>query len=570
MAVKKDDFPWLSSYPEGIPYEINPEAFPSLVDLILEGMDNFSSQPAYTYMGKTHTFAEIKEQAIAFAAYLQNNGFKPGDRFAIQMPNCTQYPIALFGSLLAGLVVVNVNPLYTPREMKHQYNDAEVKGAIIVANFANNLEEILSETKVEHVIVTQLGDPLGFPKKHIVNFVVKTVKKMVPAFNLPGSVSFGDVIAKGRSLSYKKPNPNINDLAIIQYTGGTTGVSKGAELSHRNLIANMEGISAWFLPALKHDIPRTILAALPLYHIFALTVNVFSSLKLGYHNILIPNPRDQKALLKDLKANKLFIFVGVNTLFNALINNEDFRNNVDFSNLKVSIAGGMALQATIARQWHEITGCTIAEGYGLSETSPVLTVNPINGGERLGSIGLPFPSTIIKILKEDGTWGEPGEIGEICAWGPQVMKGYYKRPKETEEVFITDEDGKKYFKTGDIGLMEEDGFFKIVDRKKDMILVSGFNVYPNEIEEVISQHPKVLEVACIGVPDPKSTEAVKIFVVKKDDSLTKEELLTFSKDNLTGYKRPKHVEFRDDLPKTNVGKILRKDLREEEMAKHKA
>ena len=570
MSVQKDDFPWLSSYPEGVPYEINPEAYPSLIDLITEGMDKFSNQPAYSYMGKTHSFAYIKENAFAFAAYLQSIGLKTGDKVAIQMPNCTQYPIALFGSLIAGMVVVNVNPLYTPREMKHQLNDAEVKAIVIVANFAVNLEKIINETGIKHVFTTQLGDPLGFPKKAIVNFVVKNIKKMVPAYNLPGSLSFYDVIAKGKSLTYTKPKVKIEDLAIIQYTGGTTGVSKGAMLSHRNLIANMEGISSWFLPALKHDIPRVVLAALPLYHIFALTVNVFSSLKLGYHNVLIPNPRDQKALLKDLKAHKLFMFVGVNTLFNALINNPDFKN-VDFSNLKISVAGGMALQATIARQWKEITGCTIAEGYGLSETSPVLSVNPITGGEQLGTIGIPFPSTVMKILKDDGMWGKPNETGEICAWGPQVMSGYYKRPEETEKVFMTDpNDGKKYFKTGDIGLMQEDGFFKIVDRKKDMILVSGFNVYPNEIEEVVSQYPKVLEVACIGVPDPKSTEAVKIFVVKKDPSLTKEELLEYCKENLTGYKRPHHIEFRDDLPKTNVGKILRKDLREEEMAKHKA
>lgn len=564
MTDNNPEFPWLKHYPKGVPHELNPEAYPSLVDLINEGFKKFGSQPAYTYMDKTHTFSQIKDEAFAFAAYLQGLGLKTGDRIAVQMPNCTQYPIVLFGSILAGLVVVNTNPLYTPREMKHQFADSGAKAIVIVANFAFNLEKVIADTQIKHVVVTQLGDTLGFPKKQIVNFVVKTVKKMVPPYSLPGSVPLSEAISVGKASSYKKPDVNINDLALIQYTGGTTGVSKGAELTHRNLIANMEGISLWFTPALEHDdIPRKILGALPFYHIFALTVNVFASMKLGFHNILIPNPRDQKALLKDLKKHKLFIFPGLNTLFNALLNNPEF-TEVDFSNLKVTVSGGMALQVSIAEKWASVTGCNISEGYGLSETSPVLSVNPVGGGQQLGTIGPPFPSTIMKILKDDDSWAPVGEVGEICAHGPQVMRGYYQRPDETEKVFYTDPvDGKQYFKTGDIGLMQEDGFFRIVDRKKDMILVSGFNVYPNEIEEVIAQHPGVLEVACVGVNDEKSTEAVKIFVVKKDPNLTEEELRAFSKENLTGYKCPRFIEFRDELPKTNVGKILRRELRDE-------
>lgn len=563
MSVSKEDFPWFNHYPKGVPHELNPDAYPSLIELINEGFEKYSSQPAYTYMDKTHTFAQIKDQSFAFAAYLQSIGLKKGDRIAVQMPNCTQYPIVLFGSVLAGLVVVNTNPLYTPREMKHQFSDSGAKAIVIVANFAYNLEKVIGSTDIKDVIITQLGDTLGFPKKQIVNFVVKNIRKMVPAYSLPGSISFDEAVSRGKVATYKKPSVSINDLALIQYTGGTTGVSKGAELTHRNLIANMEGISLWFTPAIPSgDVPRKILGALPFYHIFALTVNVFASMKLGFHNILIPNPRDQKALLKDLKKHKLFIFPGLNTLFNALLNNPEFKE-VDFSNLKVTVSGGMALQVSIAEKWAQVTGCNISEGYGLSETSPVLSVNPVVGNQQLGTIGLPFPSTIMRILKDDETWGAVGEVGEICAYGPQVMQGYYKRPDETEKVFYTDpSDGKKYFKTGDVGFMQEDGYFKIVDRKKDMILVSGFNVYPNEIEEVISQHPGVLEVACVGVKDDKSTEAVKIFVVKKDPNLTEEDLIAYSKENFTAYKRPKYVEFRDELPKTNVGKILRRELRE--------
>lgn len=557
-----NDFPWFAHYPAGVPHELNADAYPSLIELLDEGFRNFSDQPAFSYMDKTHTYKDIRDLSYAFAAYLQSIGLKTGDRIGIQMPNCTQYPVALFGSLLAGLVVVNTNPLYTPREMRHQFSDSGCKAIVIVANFAYNLEKVMGDTQIEHVIVTELGDFLGFPKKQVVNFVVNRIKKMVPAFSLDGYVGLDEAISRGKVATYKKPKVGIHDLALIQYTGGTTGVSKGAELTHRNLIANMEGISLWFSPAFQYNYPRKIVGALPFYHIFALTVNVFASLKLGFHNILIPNPRDQKAMCKDLSKHKIFIFPGLNTLFNALLNNPDFLA-LDFSHLKVTVSGGMALQATVAEKWRAATGCSISEGYGLSETSPVLSVNPVDGKQQIGTIGVPFPSTIMRILKEDGQWAATGEAGEICAYGPQVMRGYYKRPDETANVFYVDPaDGKQYFKTGDIGLMQEDGFFKIVDRKKDMILVSGFNVYPNEIEEVLSQCPGVLEVACVGVEDDKSTEVVKVFIVKKDPNLSEDDVREYAKENLTAYKRPKFIEFRDELPKTNVGKILRRELRD--------
>jgi long-chain acyl-CoA synthetase len=525
------------------------------------GFEKFRDQPAYTFMDKTLSYADIDKKSKDFAAYLQSIGLQKGDKIAVQMPNCSQYPVVLYGSLRAGLVVVNTNPLYTPREMKHQFSDSGAKAIVIVANFAFNLEKVIADTQIKHVILTEMGDMLGFPKKQIVNFVVNKVKKMVPAYSLPGAIKFGDTLSKGSSLTYKRPAVKGQDLAFIQYTGGTTGVSKGAMLSHRNMIANTEGISAWFSPQMHHDIPRNILGALPFYHIFALTVNAFSTFNLGFHNIMIPNPRDQKALLKDLQKHKLFVFPGLNTLFNSLLNNPEFLA-LDFSTLKITISGGMALQRTVAEAWEKATGCKVTEGYGLSETAPVLTCNPTDGNQQIGTIGLPFPSTEIRILKEDGIWGSVDEVGEICAFGPQVMSGYYNRPDETDNVFVSDENGRQFFKTGDIGLMQADGYFKIVDRKKDMILVSGFNVYPNEIEEVVAACPGVLEVACIGVEDSKSSEAVKIFVVKKDPSLTEASIREYCKENLVAYKCPKIIEFRDDLPKTNVGKILRRELRD--------
>ncbi len=563
-----DKKPWLKKYPKGVSPEINPEAYDTLLELLEEGFSKHKNSAAYTFMDKSMSFEELDTWSMHFAAYLQSLGLNQGDRVAIQMPNCMQYPIALFGVIRAGMVVVNTNPLYTPREMKHQFRDSGAKAIVVVVNFAFNVDKVIADTDIEHVVVTELGDRLGFPKKQIVNFVVKTVKKMVPAYSLTGHDKFNAALSKGATLSYTRPKLKNTDIAFIQYTGGTTGVSKGAELNHRNMIANVEGICEWFKPKISVASDLSILGALPFYHIFALTLNALSGIKLGFHNIMIANPRDQPSLIKDLKKHPVTIFPGLNTLFNALMNNPDFQA-LDFSKLKITIAGGMALQKAVADGWEKLTGCRITEGYGLSETAPVLSCNPVDDTQQIGTIGMPFPSTMMKILKDDETWADVGEVGEICAFGPQVMRGYYNRPEETAKVFIKDEHGRDFFRTGDIGLQLEDGFFKIVDRKKDMILVSGFNVYPNEIEDVIVDHPGVLEVACIGVPDERSTEAVKIFVVKKDKSLTEETLRAYAKENLTGYKCPKHIEFRDELPKTNVGKILRRALKEEEEAKAK-
>ncbi len=571
MAVTIDTFPWLKFYPAGMAYEINPDIYPSLLELIDEGFTKYASRKAYACMGKEITYTDLDQKSRDFAAYLQSIGLEKGDRIAIQMPNVLQYPIAMFGALRAGLTVVNTNPLYTPREMEHQFKDSGAKAIVILANFASNLEKVLPQTNIQHVFVTQIGDLLGFPKKQIVNFVVKTVKKMVPSYNLPTAQSFGEALSKGASMSYQKPALKNTDLAFIQYTGGTTGVSKGAMLTHRNIIANVEA-NCVYLGPLLNTIPEgetnVIVAALPLYHVYALTCNALSALKNGGMNLLITNPRDMEAFIKDLKKYKITTFTGVNTLYNGLMNHPKI-GEVDFSGLKITSAGGMALQKVVAERWYKLTGNLPTEGYGLSETSPVLCANPLSPTDnRVGTIGVPFPSTEMRILREDGTWADIGEAGEICAFGPQVMPGYYNRPDETAKVMHTDPaDGRRWFKTGDVGVMDADGYFKIVDRKKDMVLVSGFNVYPNEIEDVVAQCPGVLEVACIGVPDEKTTEAVKIFVVKKDENLTKEQIMTFCRENLTAYKCPKHIEFRTELPKTNVGKILRKALREVETAK---
>ncbi|WP_341227974.1 AMP-binding protein [uncultured Arcticibacterium sp.] len=557
--------PWLKNYPEGIPTEINPDLHNSLIDLIEEGFSKFASHSAYSNMGKELTFADIDKHSLHFASYLQSLGLVQGDRIAIQMPNCLQYPVVLFGALRAGLVVVNTNPLYTPREMKHQFKDSGAKAIVVVANFAYNLEKVIADTAIEHVILTELGDMLSFPKKQLVNFVVKTVKKMVPPFSLPTAVKFSAALSQGANQTYVRPSVERTDLAFIQYTGGTTGVSKGAMLSHRNLLANLEANDAW-QSVIMGDIEEdkvVVVAALPLYHVYALTVNALTALKTGVMNLLITNPRDMAGFIKDLKKNPPHIFTGLNTLYNGLLNHPDIVG-VDWSRLKITSAGGMALQKAVANRWKDMTGCLPVEGYGLSETSPVLTSNPIKGDNRIGTIGVPWPSTDIRILKDDETWAKPGEVGEICAYGPQVMSGYYNRPDETENTFFTDpSDARRWFKTGDIGEMSEDGYFRIVDRKKDMIIVSGFNVYPNEVEDVIAEHPGVLELACVGVPDAKSTEAVKVFVVKKDPNITEAEIKTFARENLTPYKCPKHVEFRDELPKTNVGKILRRALKDE-------
>ena len=564
QQVTDTQYPWRRSYPKGVPYTINPDAYLSLAELMADGFQKFGDKPAYACMGKQLTFAEIDQLSRQFASFLQNDlHLQKGDRIAIQMPNCLQYPIAMFGALRAGLAVVNTNPLYTPREMQHQFKDSGAKAIIILSNFASNLEKIIARTDIKHVIVTSLGDMLGFPKKQLVNAVVKYVKKLVPAYNLPDAVSFSDALSQGSKQTFKPVAIKNTDMAFLQYTGGTTGVSKGAILSHRNIISNVECQHEWMKPGHIPDGEGVIVAALPLYHVYALTTNALASLKAGSMNLLITNPRDLDAFIDDLKKYKITAFTGVNTLYNGLLNHARI-GEVDWSHLKVTSAGGMALQTTVADRWTKLTGNTPCEGYGLTETSPVLSSNPVDGSVRVGTVGIPWPSTEMKIINDDGTDATLGEPGEIVARGPQVFSGYYNRPEETAKTMLDD-----WFKTGDVGVMNEDGFFKIVDRKKDMILVSGFNVYPNEIEDVVAQLPGVLEVACIGIPNEKSTEVVKIFVVKKDQNLTAEEITAYCRENLTGYKIPKMIEFRNELPKSNVGKILRRPLRDEEMAKLK-
>ena len=552
----KEPFSWFAHYPKGVAHEINPEKYSSIVELFELGVAKFSDHTAFENMGKTMTYQEVDRLSMQFAAYLQQvAGLKKGDRIAIQMPNLLQYPVALFGALRAGLVVVNTNPLYTPREMQHQFKDSGAVAIVIVANFAHNLEQIIADTPIKTVIVTELGDMLGGLKKFIVNFVVKRIKKMVPAYNLPQAKSFSEVLKEGSALTFNKPEIELKDIAFLQYTGGTTGVSKGAVLTHRNICSNVMQCGQWFLNTEEGD--EVVVTALPLYHIFALTVNCMLMFTIGAHNVLITNPRDIPGFIKELKKIKMSVFTAVNTLFIGLMNNPEFAK-VDFSHLKYSIGGGMAVQNSVADKWKKITGHPLAEGYGLSETSPLVTCNPLDGTERKGSIGLPAPSTEVAIKDEDGKDVPIGDRGEICVRGPQVMPGYWQRPIETKEVFFDD-----WFRTGDIGVMDNDGFVKIVDRMKDMVLVSGFNVYPNEVEDVIADMEKVLEVAVIGVPDEKTTEAVKAIVVKADESLNEDEIKVFCKENLTNYKRPKYIEFRDELPKSNVGKILRRMLREE-------
>jgi long-chain acyl-CoA synthetase len=557
--VKPDYFKF---YPEGIKHDINPDDYKSLVHFMNNKLSEFSENIAYINMGKSLTYKETDDLSTNFAAYLQSLGLQKGDRIAIQMPNLLQYPIALFGALKAGLIVVNTNPLYTPDEMKHQFKDSGAKAIVILSNFAYHLEKIISETEIKHVIITGIGDMLGGLKGSIVNFVVKKIKKMVPKYNLPGALTFNSVLQQGKSLTFKPVEIQTDDVAFLQYTGGTTGVSKGAMLTNRNMVANMLQIAEWKSPILKKN-EETIITALPLYHIFALTVNCFAMMNVGAKNILITNPRDLKALIKDFKSYPFTVFTGVNTLFNSLLNHQDF-NTVDFSKLKVTVAGGMALKIAVAEKWKLETACNIIEGYGLTESSPVLNCNPVVGDIQLGTIGPPLPSTEISIRDEQGKEVPLGEPGEIWAKGPQIMKGYWNRPEETSDVL---EDG--WLKTGDIGLIKEDGFCKIVDRKKEMVLVSGFNVFPNEVEDALSFHPKIAEVGVIGVPDEKSGEAVKAFIVKKDDSLTENEVIAFAKEHLTGYKRPKYIEFKTELPKSNVGKILRRILKENDLKVNK-
>lgn len=564
MESTTNTHPWIKFYPKGVPAEINPDAYPSLAALIEDGCRRFADRPAYACMGKQITFREVDEQSKQFASFLQHDlGLQPGDQVVIQMPNLLQYPIAMFGILRAGLTVVNTNPLYTPREMQHQFKDSGAKAIVILANFAANLEKIIDQTDIKHVIVTEIGDRLGFPKKLIVNAVVKYVKKLVPTYNLPNAISFNDALSRGSRQPMTPVALKGTDRAFIQYTGGTTGVSKGAVLTHRNILSNVEGQYVWMAPAGIQEGLGIIVAALPLYHVYALTTNAMASLRSGDMNLLITNPRDLNAFIDDLKKYKITAFTGLNTLYNGLLNHPRI-NEVDWSHLKVTSAGGMALQTSVADRWQKMTGNIPAEGYGLSETSPVLCSNPVDGTSRVGTIGVPWPSTDMKCMLEDGTEAPQGQPGEIWARGPQVFQGYYNRPEETANVMAGE-----WFKTGDIGVEDADGFFKIVDRKKDMILVSGFNVYPNEIEDVVSQCPGVLEVACIGVPSSKSGEIVKVFVVKKDQSITEAQITAYCKENLTAYKVPKQIEFRTELPKSNVGKILRRPLRDEELAKLK-
>ncbi|WP_371316307.1 long-chain-fatty-acid--CoA ligase FadD [Shewanella sp. NIFS-20-20] len=550
--------PWINHLPADVPANIDPEAYSSLVDMFEKSVHQYADQSAYMNMGAVLTYRKLEERSRAFAAYLQNQlKLKKGDRVAIMMPNLLQYPIALFGVLRAGLVVVNVNPLYTPRELKHQLQDSGAKAIVVVSNFARTLEEVVDDTPVESVIITGLGDLLSPPKRTLVNFVVKYIKKLVPKYSLPHAISMRQALSKGRRMQYVKPALHHDDLALLQYTGGTTGVSKGAMLTHGNVVANVLQADGAYAPALKDGV-ELVVTALPLYHIFALTVNAMLFLKKGANNLLITNPRDIPAFVDDLKKHPFTALTGVNTLFNALVNNPKFAE-LDFSHLKLSIGGGMAVQRAVADKWQNITKTRLLEGYGLTEASPLVTCCPYNLDGYNGSIGFPAPSTDIQIRNEDGQVLAQGETGELYTKGPQVMRGYWQRPEETAEVLGSD----GYLATGDIGYMDEQGFFYIVDRKKDMILVSGFNVFPNEVEEVIALHPKVLEVAAVGVPHDVSGELVKVFVVAKDKSLTEAEIIKHCRHHLTGYKIPKLVEFRDDLPKTNVGKILRRELRDE-------
>ncbi|RUM98850.1 long-chain-fatty-acid--CoA ligase [Pseudaminobacter arsenicus] len=553
-----DKRPWLKSYPKGVPAEIAPLEFGSIGDLLVNASKKYAARPAFTSMGKTISFAELERLSAAFGAYLQSKGLAKGARVALMMPNVLQYPVAMLGVLRAGYTVVNVNPLYTPRELEHQLKDSGAEAIVILENFAATLQAALPKTPVKHVVVAAMGDMLGL-KGAIVNLVVRRVKKMVPAWSLPGHVKFPAALKQGSARTFKPVKVGGDDIAFLQYTGGTTGVSKGATLLHRNVLANVAQLALWVEDAYTVK-PKpqhlTYICALPLYHIFALTVNALMGMQQGAHNILIPNPRDIPAFIKELKKYPFHILPGLNTLFNALLNNEEFRK-LDFKPLILTLGGGMAVQRAVAERWKALTGNSITEGYGLSETSPVATANRVNGGEFTGTIGLPIPSTEIAIRDEKGRDLPLGEVGEICIKGPQVMAGYWKRPDETANVMSKD----GFFKSGDMGFLDERGYTKIVDRKKDMILVSGFNVYPNELEDVAAQHPGVLEVAAIGVPDEHSGEVPKLFVVRKDPNLTAEDLLAYCKQNLTGYKRPRLIEFRDELPKTPVGKILRRELR---------
>ena len=554
---------WLKHYPAGVPAEIDANKYQSIRDLFEESVASFGERPAYHCMGKEITFAELDRMSAAFGAWLQAQGLQKGERVALMMPNVLQYPVALFGVLRAGLVVVNVNPLYTPRELEHQLNDSGAKAIVILENFAHTLEQVIERTPVKQVVVAAMGDLLGGAKGALVNFVVRNVKKMVPAFELDNAMRFNQVLRAAANMTLARVEIKPEDIAFLQYTGGTTGVSKGAMLLNRNITANLTQVDAWLDPFLteydrKHYI---IITALPLYHIFSLTVNCLMMLKIGGKNVLIVNPRDIPGFVKELAKHKYTTITGVNTLFNGLLHHPDFEK-LDFSALRISNGGGMAVQKAVAEKWKKVTGVTLIEGYGLTETSPVATTNPPDLKEFNGSIGLPVPSTEISIRDDAGNELPLGEAGEICIRGPQVMAGYWQKPEETEKVMTAD----GFFRSGDIGIMDEKGHTRIVDRKKDMILVSGFNVYPNEIEGVVMMLPGVVECAAVGVPDEHSTEAVKLFVVRKDPDLSEKEVRAHCHQNMTGYKCPKYIEFRTELPKTNVGKILRRALRDEKAA----
>ena len=556
-----DNF-WKDKYPVGVSSEINPDEYQNIQAVLKQSCERFADKPAFSNLGKTLTYGELYKLSGDFAAYLQQNtDLQPGDRIAVQLPNLIQYPIVVFGAMRAGLIVVNTNPLYTAREMEHQFNDAGAKALVCLANMAHLAEEVLPKTGIKHVVITEVADMLPPLKRMLINAVVKHVKKMVPAYSLPKAVKLNDALALGRGKAVRDVSPTSDEVAVLQYTGGTTGVAKGAMLTHRNIVANMLQCKA-LMGSNLNDGSEVLIAPLPLYHIYAFTFHCMAMMLSGNHNILISNPRDLPAMIKDLSKYRFSGFVGLNTLFVALCNSEDFRK-LDFSALKVTLSGGMALQLATAERWKQVTGCAICEGYGLTETSPVASVNPIEH-IQIGTIGIPVPSTQFKVINDDGQDLAQGEIGELCIKGPQVMKGYWQRPEATAEVI----DAEGWFKSGDIGVVQEDGYIRIVDRKKDMILVSGFNVYPNELEDVLAGLPGVLQCAAIGVPDEKSGEAIKLFVVvKPGESLTKEQVMQHMHDNLTGYKRPKSVEFRDSLPTTNVGKILRRELRDEELRK---
>ncbi|AZL70003.1 MULTISPECIES: long-chain-fatty-acid--CoA ligase FadD1 [Pseudomonas] len=553
---------WKDKYPAGVTADINPDEFPNIQAVLKQSCQRFADKPAFSNLGKTITYGELYALSGAFAAWLQQHtDLKPGDRIAVQLPNVLQYPVAVFGAMRAGLIVVNTNPLYTARELEHQFNDSGAKALVCLANMAHLAEKVVPKTQVKHVIVTEVADLLPPLKRLLVNSVIKYVKKMVPAYNLPNAVRFNDALALGKGGAVTEANPQANDVAVLQYTGGTTGVAKGAMLTHRNLVANMLQCRA-LMGSNLHEGCEILITPLPLYHIYAFTFHCMAMMLIGNHNILISNPRDLPAMVKELGKWKFSGFVGLNTLFVALCNNETFRN-LDFSGLKITLSGGMALQQSVAERWRTVTGCAICEGYGMTETSPVATVNP-SEANQVGTIGIPVPSTLCKVIDDNGQELPLGEVGELCIKGPQVMKGYWQREEATAEIL----DSNGWLKTGDIAVIQPDGYMRIVDRKKDMILVSGFNVYPNELEDVLAALPGVLQCAAIGVPDEKSGEVIKVFIVVKPGmTVTKEQVLEHMRANVTGYKVPRYIEFRDALPTTNVGKILRRELRDEELKK---